>query len=239
MKRPSIAIVDDSALANELFAQVVGERIEADVVPLPTVGDFEGLLHDGERFDLALVDLSFPEEGTNGLAALYEAEQLSPCTMLAIITQGDSFVGDLLKECWLAFDVRTVISKSAPIDFQLRQIERVLATGRAPVDPSVETLLPAGEAGARGTAPYGELVTHAGHAKLWMALLNADDGVTYQQVVEATGLRLNTVKNYRSQLIDPMRRLGLDEPSLREMQAFAQRLEPIIRQVCAHATGRR
>jgi len=92
----------------------------------------------------------------------------------------------------------------------------------------VQPLLPAARAESRSLAAFDHLVIHVGHAKLWQALLDAPDGVSYRDVVLATGLRLNTVKNYRAQLLPELLNHRLDDPSLREMQAFANRCRPIF-----------
>jgi hypothetical protein len=42
-------------------------------------------------------------------------------------------------------------------------------------------------------------------------------------------LKLNTVKNYRSQLLPELRVHRLDDPSLREMQEFAWRCRSFLR----------
>ena len=77
-----------------------------------------------------------------------------------------------------------------------------------------------------------------GHAKLWQALLDGPDDVSYRDVVVATGLRLNTVKNYRAQLLPELLNHRLDDPSLREMQAFAGRCRPIFVRLIAQVRER-
>jgi hypothetical protein len=47
-------------------------------------------------------------------------------------------------------------------------------------------------------------------------------------VVERTGLRLNTVKNYRAQLVPDLELHGLRDPSLKEMGEFAQRCQSFL-----------
>jgi hypothetical protein len=41
-------------------------------------------------------------------------------------------------------------------------------------------------------------------------------------------LKLNTLKNYRAQLVQELRAHGLDDPTLKEMQAFALRCRPFL-----------
>jgi hypothetical protein len=52
------------------------------------------------ELDLALVDLSFPQEDGTGLEALVRIHQHSRATKLAIITQGDEWVAEILRDAW-------------------------------------------------------------------------------------------------------------------------------------------
>ena len=62
---------------------------------------------------------------------------------------------------------------------------------------------------------------------------------TYKNVSDATGLKLNTVKNYRSQLLNELRVHRLYDPSLREMQEFAWRCRAFLRPHVVAALDRR
>ncbi len=227
----SVLLLDDSAMVNDLFAAVLRTQLNVEVVPLAAVAELTDELERHGMFDLALVDLSFPEERTNGLDAMLTIHLAHPSTTLAIITQGDAYVGDLLRDVWELLPVASVISKSAPVDFQIGQVRELLATGSAPIDPSVQPLLPSVRPAWRSIEGFNRLATHMGHAKFWEALFSAQETVTYRDVVEATGLRLNTVKNYRSQLLPELVVHGLNDPSLREMRDFAIRCRPILERV--------
>lgn len=227
----SVLLLDDSAMVNDLFAAVLRSRLDIEVVPLAAVGDLGDELDRHGPFDVALVDLSFPEERTNGLEAMLTIHLAHPSTTLAIITQGDAYVGDLLRDVWELLPVASVISKSAPVDFQIGQVRELIATGSAPIDPSVQPLLPSVRPAWRSIEGFGRLVTHMGHAKFWAALFIAPETVSYRDVVEATGLRLNTVKNYRAQLLPELVVHGLEDPSLREMRDFAIRCRPVLERV--------
>ena len=52
---------------------------------------------------------------------------------------------------------------------------------------------------------------------------------TYKNVADGTGLKLNTVKNYRTQLLTELKIHGMVDPSLREMQDFAWRCRAFLR----------
>ena len=236
MKR--LLLLDDAAAVNDLFASLLRAELQIDVVPMASVGELEHVVERGARFDFALVDLSFPEERRTGMDALLAIHASSPSTVLAVITQGDSFVAQLLREVWELLPIATVVSKSAPIAFQVAQVRQLVNTGSAPIDPSVQPLLPAARSEGRSLAAFDHLVVHVGHAKLWQALLDSNEDVSYQDVVLATGLRLNTVKNYRAQLLPELLNHRLDDPSLREMQAFASRCRPIFTRLIAQVRER-
>ncbi len=223
-----LLLLDDAAVVNDLFASLLRTELQVDVIPMASVGELELVVELGERFDIAIVDLSFPEEQRTGMEALLAIHASSPSTVLAVITQGDSFVAQLLRDVWELLPIATVISMAAPIAFQVDQVRQLVMTGSAPIDPSVQPLLPAERAESRSLAAFRHLVLHVGHAKLWEALLGAPEDVSYRDVVEATGLRLNTVKNYRAQLLPELLNHRLDDPSLREMRAFAARCKPIF-----------
>ncbi len=230
-------MVEDAAAFAELFADAVAAHTGAAVDTCVAVVDVELFLAE-HRYDLALVDLSFPQEDASGLDALAEIHSHLPDTTLAIMTQGDTWVSDLLRDAWELLPISTIISKTAPLPYQLDMIQQVLDTGSAPIDPAIQTLLPATKNTTRTIESFGNLVHHLGHAKVWDALLTADGDATYRSVADTTGLKLNTVKNYRSQLLDSLRVHGLDEPSLREMQEFARRCRAFLRPHVDRSLGR-
>ncbi|WP_116999894.1 response regulator transcription factor [Desertimonas flava] len=224
----SLLIVDDARALTELFAEAIRSSGGHDVRIASRIADVPGMVADHPGLDLALVDLSFPQERGSGLDALAAIHTMSPATALAIVTQGDEWVAQLLRDAWELLPIATVISKSAPLAFQLDAIEEVLRTGSSPVDPAIRPLVPAVKPALRTVARFALLVPHAGHAKLWAALLDAAPGTTYKQIADATGLRLNTVKNYRASLLGELMLHGLDEPGLEEMREFAVRCRPFL-----------
>lgn len=224
----SILLLDDSAMVNDLFADVLRSKLGVEVVPLAAIADLDSTLDRHGPFDVALIDLSFPEERKNGLDAMLAVHLTHATTTLAVITQGDAYVGDLLRDVWELFPVASVISKSAPVDFQISQVQELVATGTAPIDPSIQPMLPSVRPAWRSLDGFSRLVMHVGYAKFWEALFDTSENVTYRDVVDATGLRLNTVKNYRSQLLPELVVHGLNDPSLREMRDFAMRCRPIL-----------
>jgi DNA-binding NarL/FixJ family response regulator len=222
-----LMLVDDASALAELFAMAIETRLGHSVTVVVSLADVGGALRDIEKLDLAVVDLSFPQENGTGIDALSEVHRTRPSTRLAIITQGDEWVAQELRDAWELLPIATVISKSAPMNYQLDAIERVLTTGSAPVDPAILPLLPAQKSRYRTVERFAALVQHAGHAKLWSALLTAKDP-TYKQIADLSGLKLNTVKNYRAQLLPELAIQGLADPTLRQMQDFARRCRPFL-----------
>jgi DNA-binding NarL/FixJ family response regulator len=217
-----VLLVDDASALAELFAEAITTRLGYDVAVAVSLRDVKDTVTGLVDLDLALIDLSFPQEPGSGIDALDTVHHLRPDALLAIITQGDDWVAETLRDAWELLPVATVISKSAPLAYQLDAIALVVNTGAAPVDPAIQPMLPATRSPLRTPSRFQRLVQHAGHAKLWSALIAAPDP-SYREIADRSGLKLNTVKNYRAQLLPELSVHGLDDPSLREMQEFARR----------------
>lgn len=224
----AILLVDDAASLAELFARSVEVELGHRVEVVVAVADVPAALERGP-FDVAIVDLSFPQERCTGLDALAEIHRRSPDTKLALYTQGDDWVAETLRDAWELLPIATVISKTAPLEYQLAAIQSVVETGSAPPDPAVQPLLPANRPEWRTPERFAKLIQHQGHAKVWSVLINDPDVATYKSVAAQTGLKLNTVKNYRSQLLSELNLHGLSDPTLREMQDFARRCRAFLR----------
>jgi CheY-like chemotaxis protein len=138
----SILLVEDAAALAELFAEVLRSREGHEVQVCVAVEDVELMLDVGP-FDLAIVDLSFPQERATGLDALVEIHAADPLTKLAIMTQGDGWVGELLRDAWDLLPIASIISKTAPLDYQLTMITDVLDGGPVTIDPAIQPLIPA------------------------------------------------------------------------------------------------
>ncbi|MEN9506918.1 MAG: hypothetical protein RI958_2844, partial [Actinomycetota bacterium] len=121
-----LMLVDDASALAELFAMAIETRLGHSVTVVVSLADVGGALRDIEKLDLAVVDLSFPQENGTGIDALSEVHRTRPSTRLAIITQGDEWVAQELRDAWELLPIATVISKSAPMNYQLDAIERVL-----------------------------------------------------------------------------------------------------------------
>lgn len=223
-----ILVVDDAVALTDLFARAVAESLGHTVVAISDLSDLDDVIRDQESFDLALVDLSFPGQNGSGIDGLAQIQRSSPTTKLAIITQGDEWVADVLRDAWELLPICTVISKSAPFDYQVSAIHQVLTTGSAPIDPAIQPLIPSNRNPWRTGETFGSLVQHAGHAKLWTALIESGSDPTYRSIAAATGLKLNTIKNYRAQLLGDLALHGLNDASLVEMRGFAVRCRSFL-----------
>lgn len=230
-------LIEDAAALAELFSEKLAERFDATVDVCVAVMDVE-LYLENPPYDLALVDLSFPQEHASGLDALAQIHAASPSTKLAIMTQGDTWVAEILRDAWDLLPIATVISKTAPLVYQFEMVEQVLLHGRADVDPAIQPLLPTRPNPDRTIDRFGKLILHQGHAKVWHVLMDRRFDATYKNVADATGLKLNTVKNYRTQLLNELRVHGLFDPSLREMQDFAWRCRAFLKPHVERSLGR-
>ena len=224
----SILLVDDAVGFAELLARTVSERTGHEVVPVSDPALVDDAFLGVHAFDLALVDLSFPHSPLSGLDVLVALDRGDPRVRLVVLTQGDDWVADLLRDAWEALPLATALSKTSPVDVIVATVETVLREGTAPVDPVLAPLLPRERSPWRRASEYGRLVRHAGHAKLWRALAESAEEPSYQALREATGLTVNTLRNYRDQLLPDLALHDLENPSLREMHAFARRVGPLL-----------
>jgi CheY-like chemotaxis protein len=223
-----VLLVDDIAPLAGLFADAVRSSLGHTVHTVDRLDAVDTALANLPHIDLALVDLSFAGQDGTGIDALVSIHRRSPDTRLAIITQGDTYVADTLRDAWELLPIATVIAKSTPLAMQMNSITMVLRDGSAPPDPAVRLLLPEHRNAGRTPASFARLVQHAGHAKLWTALWSVESP-TYKSISDYSGLKLNTLKNYRAQIVLDLATHGLNDPSLSDLRAFALRCRPFLR----------
>jgi hypothetical protein len=224
-----LLLVDDIAPLTELFAETIRAALGHDVYTVALLTAVDTTLASLPPIDLALVDLSFAGQDGTGIDALVSIHRYSAATKLAIITQGDTYVADILRDAWELLPIATVIAKSTPLVAQMNSITLVLRDGSAPPDPAVRLMLPPRKSATRTTASFNRLVQHAGHVKFWNALW-AVESPSYKALAEYSGLKLNTLKNYRAQIIDDLAPHGLIDPSLNDLRSFAIRCRPFLRE---------
>lgn len=223
-----VLIVDDNATSLELMAHAVTARLGLEVLLVTEVDAVTPELCAAPGFDVALVDLSFRGTRQSGLDVLLRLGEISPATRLVLFTQGDDSVAELMRDAWEALPLASAVSKSLPLDLLMETLRRVLAEGTAPPDPVLQPLLPAVRSPWRSAAGYRRLVPHAGHAKLWRALIDAGADPSYEELHRLSGLKVNTLRNYREQLVPELALHGMANPTMREMQAFAWRCGPLL-----------
>jgi hypothetical protein len=223
-----LLIVDDSELALELLAEQIRGQLGWEVATSPRIDGLDVVLGTHDPFDIAVVDLAFFGQERTGLDALLAIYEHTPTCRLVVYTQGDSSVAEMLRDAWDAFDLATALSKNRPIAAVLQDLREVATHGSAPVDVLLQPWLPPERSHWRSIEGYGRLVGHAGHAKLWRALIELDEEPSYKQLAEHTGLSLPSVRNYRSELLDNLALHYLDRPKMRQMQLFAKRCRPLL-----------
>lgn len=226
-----ILLVDDA----RSFADLVAKELEAALgYEVSVVADPSFITRrylEDQAFACALVDLSFPTTDLSGLDVLMALTRYSPETRLVIVTQGDSWVAELLRISWEAVPVATAVSKTASVEAIISMIRSVITSGTAPVDPVLAPLLPAERSPHRAATAFRRLVRHRGHAKLWNALIEADAEPSYADLRAATGLKINTIRNYREQIVADLALHDLHNPTMHEIYDFAQVARPLLRPV--------
>lgn len=222
-----VLLLDDATAVNELVARELEAELGCRVTTMTSVDELFAC--EDDSFDVALVDLSFAWAPHSGLDALCHLHETRPNVTLAIVTQGDEWVADQLRVAWEALPIAAAVSKSAPLRVLVEAVSALLAGATVPPDPVLQPMLPSTRSAFRSLEGYGRLVQHAGHAKLWRALWDGPDEPSYRDIAEATGLSVNTVRNYREQLLDPLATHGLTQPSLHEMSRFAKLVRSLLR----------
>lgn len=223
-----VLIVDDNPTGVQLIAESITARLGHEVVLLTDVEAAAGEPCPETGFAAALVDLSFRGSKRSGLDVLVRLANTSPGTRLVLFTQGDDAVAELMRDAWEALPLASAMSKSLPLDAVIETVRKVLSDGSAPPDPVLQPLLPAKRSPWRSVEGYARLVQHAGHAKLWRALIDADPDPSYEDLRHLSGLKVNTLRNYRDQLVHELSLHGLSNPTMRQMQAFALRCRPLL-----------
>ena len=223
-----IVLVDDAAPVAELVAERLARDLRCHVTVFQEVRALIAARPPHDGWAVAIIDLSFQQSELGGIDALLHLWRTQPDTKLVLFTQGDEYVKDQLRDAWDAIPLASVVSKSMPMADFVDVIRRVARDGEAPVDPVIRPLLPTERSPWRSITGYERLVQHAGHAKLWRALLDTDDEPSYRELAVCSGLSVNTVRNYRDQLLGELRLHGLDNPTMRQMQTFARRCRPFL-----------
>lgn len=232
-----ILLLDDAASMVELLAERIEHDLGCTVDRFRTVEAFLDAEPPETGWDLALVDLSFPHSKLNGVDALLHLHRTHPKTVRVVVTQADDWVSGMLRDAWEAIPLATVLSKSMPLGEFTRTLANLLRHGEAPVDPVIRSMLPSQRSPWRSLDGYRRLVQHAGHAKMWRALIELDEEPSYRDLSSTTGLSVNTLRNYRDQVLGELRLHDMDSPTMREMQLFARRCRPFLEPLIVQRLG--
>ncbi|MBM3684653.1 MAG: response regulator transcription factor [Actinobacteria bacterium] len=226
MKR--LLLVDEAVGFSELFAVALRDGLDAavDVVAGP---DAAGAVAAAARPHVAVVDDRFPAFDCSCIDALVAIRERSPETKLVVLSRGDAAIVPAVRDAWELLPVVAVLSRTRTVEDLVDALRTVTEGGEGIVDAPFRAVLPEGRPSWRSVERFRLLVQHLGHAKLWSALLDPSVDIAYQAVAAQCGLAVNTIKNYRAQLLPELSVHGLDDPSLREMQAFAHRCRVLLR----------
>jgi len=223
----TVLLCDDSSLAHELLAGRVVAELGWDVRSVTDPERVGEAVDAAPPPDIAVVDLVFPSCWT-GLDVLLAVHDASPATRLVIYTQGDAPVVELLQAAWEALPVAAALSKAMPADRVCHALRAVERGDPVPVDVVLRPFLPASRSGLRTRAAYGRLVEHAGHAKLWRALIELGDEASYDELASHMGVLPVTVRHYRVGLRHELALHGLTRPEMRHLQRFAKTCRPLL-----------
>jgi DNA-binding NarL/FixJ family response regulator len=176
---------------------------------------------------IVLVELDEGSGKANGLDVMKAFRQWCPETAQIIYTalEPESM---LLRVAWGAMGPASVISKHSPVSTLIYALDAVRDTGRAAVDPSLLSVFPKQPSPTLSASGYRRLVPHAGHAKLWQALIDEPEPPTYKQIAARTDLSVNTIRNYRDDLLPELREHGLIRPTMQKIHEFAHTVRPLL-----------
>ncbi len=229
-----VLIIDDvPAFSSKIAEDIIKHELADECLQLQELHLLPKVLEES-TFDLALVDLSFPlQRPRSGVDAVLYLHIHAPSTPVAILSQGDEFVSDMIRDLWEAFPLVSALSKSR---FDHVETVRQLLSGQAvPPDPDVRMFLPASRNPNRSFLEYRRLLPmHAGLRRLWKALIAVRGEVNPRTVAALTEtatlkpLSPASIAAYRQLVLSDLERHGLFSPSLAEMAQFARRVRPML-----------
>jgi CheY-like chemotaxis protein len=227
---PRVLIIDDvPAFSSKIAEDVIKHQLADECVQLQQLHLLPPALEMAE-FDLALVDLSFPlQRPRSGVDAVLYLQTHAPTTSIALLSQGDEFVADMIRDLWEAFPLVSALSKSR-FD-HIESVGQLLLRQPVPPDPDVRMFLPATRNPNRSLHEYRRLLPmHAGLRRLWKALIAVRGDVNPRTVAALTEtptqkpLSPASIAAYRQLVLADLEKHGLISPSLAEMAQFARRV---------------
>ncbi len=224
-----ILLIDDRRFIAQSYADALRQLgHEIEIVVDPTVVTKHWATE--HLFDVALVDLSFPEyEPITGLDVLVALHDVQPSCKLAVLTQGDGPFQTLLRITWDALPLAAVLSKDL-VGEQFTEAIRTLETGDTVfVDAVLQLFLPIERRPERALGMYAHPMPRARYAKLWLALAESDERPTQKELGTRLGVKHNTIKNYLADIGPYLGILGDPcAPTLEDMHRFARLARPIL-----------
>ncbi len=229
-----VLIIDDvPAFSAKIADDITKHQLADECVQLHEIHRLPEILKTG-AFDLAFVDLAFPNQRPrSGADAVLYLHTHAPLTRIALISQGDEFVSDMIRDLWEAFPLATALSKSR-FDY-VDTISELLAGKPVPADPDLRVFLPGFRNPKRLLHEYRELFPlHAGLQRMWKALIAVRGDVKPRTVAALTetatqrALSPASIAAYRQAVLEKLEVHRLFNPSLSEMAQFARRVRPML-----------
>lgn len=225
---PAIIIVDRSMALVELLSRRLAEHGHTSTGCRSPREAIEYARTRADRPPAALlVGLSYPSDGRSGIDIALAFAKWCPETAIVLYVDDRADERALFRIAWEAVHPASAVSRTSPVATLVETLEAVLEHGRADHDPLLGDT-PSDRSSWRTATSYRQLVRHAGHAKLWRALLAHERPPRYKAIALATGLSVNTIRNYRDDLKSELRRHGVTDPTMREMHRFAHLARPLL-----------
>jgi DNA-binding NarL/FixJ family response regulator len=236
-----LVIVDHVTTTLDLLTEKLGGNPDWSVLPISDPRDAMACAESRSSAppDAVVVDFLDPRHKCNGLDIMLAFSRWCPESAIVVYTEGSPSAISLLAIAWEAIRPASAVSKLSPVAILHETIDCVLQHGSAEVDPVLRSLLPRERSPWRTVDGYRRLVPHAGHAKVWLALIESDGPPTYKQIAESASLSVNTVRSYREGLVAELRLHGLPSPTIRQLHEFAQLIRPLLSPVLVEHLGAR
>lgn len=193
MARIRVVLVEDHQMVREGLVSLLRDVPDIEVVG--EAGDAEAAepLVDRLRPDVAVMDVGLP--GASGVDATRRVLRVSPDTAVVILSMRDDAV---TVDRALRSGARGYVVKGRGVA-SLCEAIRSAARGEVWLAPEVSEYVLQGYLGA-GDSPEGDPLTERERDVLRLI----GEGLTSAQIGERLGLRVKTVQNYRTQIMDKL-----------------------------------
>ncbi len=192
MTQPTIIIADDHDLAREGLRALLERSGAWSVVAEARSGEEALTLAAAHRPDLALLDIRYAGGGIDGLEATRRLAEVSPATLVVLITMHDS--ADYLR-AGIAAGARGFLAKDASRDEVLSALAAVAGGGVA-FPPELMRRAVSDESSGAALAALGRLTPREHEVLAALA-----GGGTNKEIALALGISPGTVKAHVERLI--------------------------------------